>query len=152
GMPLHRYVRLSRIARASHRLAFRAGTAVTTVALDAGYDAPDAFARAFRAQMGQAPAAFRTAPDWAAWQAALAPLSQARSRMMTTYTAADVAIVDCPAVPVVVLEHRGDPALLCDAIRRLIAFRKAHRLPPARHDTYNLFHTDPKTVAPADHR
>ena len=152
GLPLHRYVQLSRLERASHRLAYRAGETVTTVALDAGYGAPDAFARAFRARLGQAPAAFRAAPDWASWHGALAPLTLARRNVMTVPTPADVGVVDRPAVPVVVLEHRGDPARLGETIRRFIAFRKANHLPPARHDTYNLFHTDPEAVAPADHR
>ncbi len=35
--------------RASYRLAYRDAQSVTDIAMDAGYDAPDAFARAFRA-------------------------------------------------------------------------------------------------------
>ncbi len=48
GLTVHRYVQLARMKRASHRLAYRDDQSVTDIAMDAGYDAPDAFARAFR--------------------------------------------------------------------------------------------------------
>ena len=54
GLSLHRYVQLARLKRASHRLAKDAAS-VTEIAMDAGYDAPDAFARAFRRRFGQSP-------------------------------------------------------------------------------------------------
>lgn len=59
GLSLHRYVQLARMKRASWRLAYRSGDSVTEIAFDAGYEAPDSFARAFRQRMGQAPTAFR---------------------------------------------------------------------------------------------
>jgi len=77
-----RYVQMARMKRAASQLAYRADT-VTDIAFDAGYEAPDSFARAFRQRMGQAPLAFREQPDWAAWEAAMAPLSRARSQVMT---------------------------------------------------------------------
>jgi AraC family transcriptional regulator len=40
--------------------------------MDAGYDAPDAFARAFRQRFGQLPSSFRKSPDWEPWLAAFA--------------------------------------------------------------------------------
>jgi len=48
GLSVHRYVQLARMKRASHRLAYMDAQSVTDIAMDAGYDAPDAFARAFR--------------------------------------------------------------------------------------------------------
>ena len=47
GLSVHRYVQLARMKRASHRLAYMDAQSVTDIAMDAGYDAPDAFARAF---------------------------------------------------------------------------------------------------------
>src|SRR5919199_1385125 len=64
GVTVHRYVQLARMKRASYRLAFRDDATVTEIALDAGYDAADAFARAFRERIGQVPSAFRKSPDW----------------------------------------------------------------------------------------
>jgi AraC family transcriptional regulator len=69
-----RYVQMARMKRAASQLAYRTDT-VTDIAFDAGYEASDSFARAFRQRMGQAPLAFREQPDWVAWGEAMAPLS-----------------------------------------------------------------------------
>lgn len=53
GLSVHRYIQLARMKRASYRLAYRDDQSVTDIAMDAGYDAPDAFARAFRQRFGQ---------------------------------------------------------------------------------------------------
>ena len=60
GVSVHRYVQLARLKRASHRLASKDDDSITQIAMDAGYDAPDAFARAFRKRLGQSPSSFRT--------------------------------------------------------------------------------------------
>ena len=143
GLPVHRDVQLARLQRASHRLAFHADR-VTDVALDAGYDAPDAFARAFRRQFGQSPSSFRSVPDWAPWRAALLPLDHARNRSMPTY---DVTIRDFPDTPVAFLSHEGDMPSIGDTIRRFIAWRRANRLPPSAGATFNVFHSDPQDTA-----
>ncbi|WP_294326200.1 GyrI-like domain-containing protein [uncultured Sphingomonas sp.] len=143
GLPVHRYVQLARLRRASHRLAFHADR-VTDVALDAGYDAPDAFARAFRRHFGQSPSSFRSVPDWAPWRAALLPLDHARNRSMPTY---DITIREFPDTPVAYLSHDGDMASIGDSIRRFIAWRRANRLPPSDSATFNVFHSDPHDTA-----
>ena len=153
GLSVHRYVQLARLKRASWQLAYRAGTSITEIALDAGYESPDAFARAFRDRCGQLPSAFRKAADWAPWLAALEPLNEARrKRMEPGWSAQDVKIVDFPATPVAILEHRGDPAAIGASIRRFIAWRKANRLRPDVSATFNIFHSDPATTEPADYR
>ena len=48
GLSVHRYVQLARMKRASYRLAYRDDESVNEIAMDFGYEAPDAFARAFR--------------------------------------------------------------------------------------------------------
>ncbi len=153
GLSVHRYVQLVRMKRASYRLAYRPDEAVTGIALDAGYAAPEAFARAFRQRFGQAPSQFRAAPDWDPWHAALAPLTIARSQtMQTRFTRADVTMIDFPATPVAFLTHRGDPAHLGDTIRRFIAWRKTSGHRPPASATYNVFHTDPRTTLPEEYR
>jgi AraC family transcriptional regulator len=144
GISLHRYVQLARIKRASYQLAFRDTESITSIALDAGYEAPEAFARAFRQRVGQAPSDFRKSPDWEPWLTALGPLTEARSlHMKTAYASADVTLIDFPATPVAVMEHRGDPAQIHDTIQRFIAWRKAAGLTPRTSATFNVFHTDP---------
>ena len=153
GLSVHRYVQLARMKRASYRLAYRDAQSVTDIAMDAGYDAPDAFARAFRQRFGQSPSSFRTSPDWEPWLAAFEPFDNARSKLMQkTYTPDDVTIRDVSPTPVAILEHRGDPATIGATIQRLIAWRKAAGLTPKTSPTFNVFHCDPHTTPPAEYR
>ncbi|HEU4959522.1 MAG TPA: AraC family transcriptional regulator [Sphingomonas sp.] len=152
GLSLHRYVQLARLKRASHRLALKDAQSVTEIAMDAGYDAPDAFARAFRQRFGQSPSSFRKSPDWVPWLAAFGPLDNARSKLMQiTYTHDDVMIRDVPTTPVAVLEHRGDRATLGDTIERFIAWRKNAGLSPATNPTFNIFRSERTPANPADY-
>ena len=153
GVSVHRYVQLARMKRASYRLAYRDGQSVTEVALDAGYDAPDAFARAFRQRFGQSPSSFRKSPDWAPWQAAFGPLDDARSRRMhKAYTHDDVTIREVPATRVAIMEHRGDPATLGATLQRFIAWRKAAGLHPRNSPTFNVWRSERRPPSPGDYR
>src|SRR5215467_12557468 len=97
GLSGHRYIQLARMKRASYRLAYRDDQSVTDIAMDAGYDAPDAFARAFRQQFGQSPSSFRKSPNWEPWLVASGPLDNARSKLMQkTFITDDVTIRDVP--------------------------------------------------------
>lgn len=153
GVSVHSYVQLARMKRASYRLAYRSGDSVTDIALDAGYEAPDAFARAFRRRFGQSPSGFRKSPDWEPWLAAFGPFQDARSKLMQKeYSESDVTVREVPPTPVLVMTHRGDPARIGETIRRFIAWRKAHRLGPRLTATYNIFHSDPRTTPPDEYR
>jgi len=151
GLSVHRYVQLARLKRASHRLA-KDAQSVTEIAMDAGYDAPDAFARAFRQRFGQSPSSFRKSPDWAPWLAAFGPLDNARSKLMQiTYEQDDVMIRDVPPTAVAIMEHRGDRAMLGDTIQRFIAWRKAASLSPETSPTFNIFRSERIPANPADY-
>lgn len=150
---MHRYVQLVRMKRAGQVLAFKDEASVTETALDVGYDAPDAFARAFRKSFGQLPSAFRDTPDWEVWFANLWPLTNARSKLMkTAYSLADVNIIDVPETPVAVLQHRGNPALVAETIQKFIAWRRAVGLSAASSATYNVFHSDSDITPPDEFR
>jgi AraC family transcriptional regulator len=152
GLSVHRYVQLARLKRASHRLAAKDAQSVTEIAMDAGYDAPDAFARAFRRRFGQSPSSFRKSPDWAPWLAAFGPLDKARSKLMQiTYEPTDVMIRDVPPTPVAVMEHRGDRETLNATIERFIAWRKAAGLSPETSSTFNIFRSERIPENPADY-
>src|SRR3954463_13126068 len=152
GLSVHRYVQLARMKRASYRLAYSDAQTVTDIAMDAGYDAPDAFARAFRQRFGQSPSSFRKSPDWAPWLAALGPMDNARSKLMhITYDHDDVTIRDVPPTPVAIMEHRGDRATLGDTIQRFIAWRKAAGLSPETSPTFNVFRPERIPANPADY-
>ncbi|MCF6116999.1 AraC family transcriptional regulator [Mesorhizobium muleiense] len=153
GISVHRYVQLVRMKRAGQVLAFKDEASVTETALDVGYDAPDAFARAFRKSFGQLPSAFRDTPDWEVWFASLWPLTNARSKLMkTAYSLADVNIIDVPETPVAVLQHRGNPALVGETIQKFIGWRRSVGLSAASSATYNVFHSDSDITPPDEFR
>jgi AraC family transcriptional regulator len=153
GVSVHRYVQLLRLKRASFRIAFREDDSITQIALDSGYEGLEAFSRAFKRRLGQTPSAFRKQPQWIPWRMALEPVDNARNAHMTVKLSCDqVRIVDFPATPVAILEHRGDPALLGDTLRRFIAWRKQTGLRPDVSATYNILHGDPENTPPEDYR
>ncbi|QOZ10119.1 GyrI-like domain-containing protein [Bradyrhizobium sp. CCBAU 51765] len=152
GLSVHRYVQLARLKRASHQLAFADAQSVTDIAMDAGYEAPDAFARAFRQRFGQSPSSFRNSPEWEPWLAAFGPLDIARSKLMQrTFTTDDVTIRDVPTTRVAIMEHRGDPATLPATIQRFIAWRKAAGLHPSTNPTFNVWRSERRPARPADY-
>lgn len=142
GIPVQAYVSLSRMKRAAFQLANRPEMPVIEVALGAGYDSPDSFARAFRKAFGVSPSAFREAPDWSAWHAAILPHDTARKHAMNRFAAGDVTIVTFAATPVLTLRHDGPPHMLGASIGRFIAWRKANGAGPQRTRTFNIFHAD----------
>ncbi|QNQ10480.1 AraC family transcriptional regulator [Sphingomonas alpina] len=151
-LSLHRYVQLARMKRASHQLAHIDAQSVTDIAMDAGYDAPDAFARAFRQRLGQSPSSFRKSPDWGPWLMAFGPLDNARSKLMQIiFEHDDVTICDVPPTPVAIMEHRGDRAMLGDTFQRFIAWRKAAGLSPETSPTFTVFRSEREPVVPADY-
>lgn len=152
GVSVHRYVQLARMKRASYRLAESDAHSVTDIAMDAGYDAPDAFARAFRQRFGQSPSSFRKSPNWGSWLMAFGPLEKARTTLMQIiFEPDDVTIREVPPTPVAIMEHRGDRATLPDTIQRFIAWRKAAGLSPETSPTFNVFRSEREPANPADY-
>ena len=150
GLSVHRYVQLARMKRASGQLAD--AQSVTNIAMDAGYDAPDAFARAFRQRFGQSPSSFRKSPDWGPWLAAFGPLDNARSKLMQIiFTDEDVTIRDVPPTPVAMIEHRGDRATLGDTIQRFRDWGKAAGLSPVTNPSFMVFRSERCPANPADY-
>lgn len=124
GISVHRYILLLRLKRASYRLAFHRQSRILDIALEAGFESPEAFARSFKQTFGQTPTQFREAPDWLAWTARFSQPIRRRSTPM------DVTIVEREAMTVAVLEHHGAPDLIHESIRTFIEWRKASGLSP----------------------
>jgi AraC family transcriptional regulator len=153
GLGVHKYVQLVRLRRASRQLAFRSELRVIDIALESGYESPEAFARAFKKAVGQTPSEFREHPEWVPWHDTYQPLAALRSRHMSrNYSIADVEIVNFETTRVAVLEHRGDPKLLLASVRKFIDWRKQNRLPPKLSATFNLIYDDPHTTPPEQFR
>ena len=153
GVSLHRYVQLARLRQASKRLADGQGASVTDIALDAGYETPDAFARAFRQRFAQSPSSFRKSPNWEPWLRAFGPFNAARSKLMpTTFTPDQISIREVAPTRVAMFEHRGDPQTLDVTIQRFIAWRKAAGLSPQTSPTFNIWYSERRPANPADYR
>jgi AraC family transcriptional regulator len=153
GISVYRYVQLARLKRASSKLAYRLHESVLEIALDSGYEGPEAFSRAFKQLIGQTPSEFRAAPDWQHYRRALQPIDEMRKvHMKQQWQSSDIRIVEEPDVPVAMLEHRGDPARIGDTVRRFIEWRKSVKLSPKTSATYNILYDDPNDTPPDDFR
>jgi AraC family transcriptional regulator len=147
GVTPNRYIQLARLRRASYRLAFNPLEPITDIALAAGFEHSESFARAFKSEFAQSPTAFRKAPNWAAWSAQFQFISPREIEVM------QVRIVKVEPVTVAVLEHRGDPATVNESVQRLIAWRKESGLSPvATSQTYGIAYDDPATTPPEEFR
>lgn len=152
GVSVLDVVHLIRLKRASYELAF-VHRSVIDVALDAGYESAEAFARAFKRTFGQTPTEWRAAPDWIAWHDATLPLTHLRRDHMPNAPITEpVEIVDFRETRVAALEHRGDPRNLGNSIRTFIAWRRENHLPPRTSATFNLLYNDPDTTPPDQFR
>lgn len=153
GLSVFSYVQLCRFKRAAHQLAFRPELSVIQIALAHAYDEPESFSRAFKKHTGQTPTEFRLSPQWEPWDKLHHNYRELRNQHMSMhYEFSDIKIIDFPAMPIAVREHRGDPVLLGNTIREFIHWRKQHQLSPKRYATFNILHTHPDEVAAADFR
>jgi AraC family transcriptional regulator len=152
GIGVHKYVQLVRMKRASFEAAFRR-RGFLAVALECGYDSHESFSRAFKLLLGQTPSEFRERPAWHAWHAAFRPLSEIRMRHMSFVGIdSNVTVIDFPETRVAALEHRGDPALVPDAIRRFIEWRRQNGLAPGVSATFNILYDNPEDTPPDAYR
>lgn len=147
GTGVARYILLLRLRRATHRLAFDRRARVIDIALEAGFENPESFTRAFRNLFGQSPSAFRRQPDWDTWH------ERYRFRIPERKRSMQVEIVDFKTTHIAVLEHRGPLERLNDTVARFIAWRVASGLSPKQSSrTFGLVHDNPDTTEPAQFR
>ncbi|HEX5056558.1 MAG TPA: AraC family transcriptional regulator [Gammaproteobacteria bacterium] len=151
GVGVYQYVQLRRLKRASFELAFR-DRKIIDVALTSGYEGPESFSRAFRKNIGQSPSEFRKRPLWKPWHAVYQSLNVLRAFHMKPEKHGQVKIIDFKETRVAVLEHRGDPGLIGDSIRRFIDWRKQNRLSPQISATFNILYDDPARTDPGSYR
>ncbi len=147
GITVARYILLLRFRQASYRLAFDHGTRIIDIALDAGFETPESFTRAFGNTFGQTPSAFRKAPDWDAWHAVY------RFRLPERKLIVQVDIVDFETTRIAVKEHLGPTEKLNHAVGEFIAWRKESGLSPKdSHRTFGIAYDNPDTTPPAQFR
>lgn len=147
GTGVARYILLLRLRQASYRLAFDRQAKVIDIALEAGFENPESFARAFRNTFAQSPSAFRKQPDWESWHACY------RFRIPERKHTMQVDIVDFKTTLIAVLEHRGPTEKVNDSVTQFIAWRQESGLSPKQSSrTFGIAYDNPDTTEPAQFR
>lgn len=148
GLGVTRFVQLARLKRASYRVAFKDDLRIIDIALEAGFESPEAFSRAFKREFGQSPSAFMASPEWKQWHSTF----QYRIPNKGTNNM-DVKIIDFNETKVALVEHHGPKELVLDTAAKLIAWRKETGLSPVKTSkTFGIPRNDPNNVSPEDFR
>lgn len=147
GLNVARYILMLRLKRASYQLVFNKDYRIIDIALDANFENPESFSRAFKNTFGQTPSQFRLKPEWHTWNLKYqAPIIERKTNMTPK-------IVEFEETKVAALEHRGAADLLNDSISRFIEWRKQSKLSPvATSNTYGIAYDDPKSTLPEKFR
>ncbi|MDB4836967.1 AraC family transcriptional regulator [Marinomonas sp.] len=151
GFSITKFIHISRLKRASLRLAFKPAIKIIDIGFEAGFDSAEAFSRAFKREFGQSPSQFRKSPEWVDWRSKTRlPHSNIGQNMNTQR---DVIIIDFPTTKVAALEHHGAPELHYETTIKFIAWRKESKLSPVNTSkSYGIPYADPQLVKPEDFR
>lgn len=147
GISVFRYIQLMRLKRASYRLVFSKLEKITDIALDAGFENPESFSRAFKNTFGQTPSEFRAGPEWKSWN------ERYQFRTREGKHAMEVKIALFKETKVAALEHLGPSELVNDSAAIFIEWRKASGLSPAASSrTFGIAYDNPDTTDPEEFR
>lgn len=147
GMPVGRYIQLMRLKRASYRLAFNPLEKIIDIALDAGFQNPESFSRAFKQVFALTPGQFRKKPGWVDWHQRIPEPKHKRTQIM------NVKIIHFPETPVAMLTHRGQVERINETAARFIEWRKTTGLSPVKtSQTYGIAPHDPATTKAEEFR
>ena len=147
GLSLFKFVQMARLKRASLQLVFKKDVKVIDVALDAAFDSPEAFSRAFKRTFGQTPTEFRNDPDWPVWH------SKYQFKFPKGENIMDVKIINLEEQKVAVIEHRGSPERFFETVGKFIEWRKTTGLSPVKKSrTFGIAYDDPQLTIPAAFR
>lgn len=148
GMSVTRYIQLARLKRASYRLAFEKEKRVIDIALEAGFESPEAFARAFKRTFDQSPSEFRGEPNWPEWHLRFQFQPKPYGAIPM-----NVNVIQFETTKVALLEHLGAPEKVLETAGKFIAWRKATGLSPVKTSkTFGIPYSDPKTTEPEEFR
>ncbi len=144
GMSVTRFIQLTRLKRASYRLAFESEKRIIDIALEAGFESPEAFARAFKRTFDQSPSDFRAEPQWPEWHLRFQFQPKSYGAMPM-----NVKVIQFEPTKVALLEHLGSPEKVLETAAIFIAWRKATGLSPVKTSkTFGIPYSDPKTTEP----
>ncbi|KAB2963625.1 AraC family transcriptional regulator [Zoogloea sp.] len=144
GIGVARYILLLRLRQASHQLVFNRERRVIDIALEAGFENPESFSRAFRNTFGCSPSGFRRNPDWEDWH------TRYRFRLPERKLTVQVEIVEFETTLVAAREHRGPVEKINESVAHFIAWRKTTGLSPKDGvRTFGIAYDNPDTTEPA---
>ncbi|WIO73462.1 AraC family transcriptional regulator [Porticoccaceae bacterium LTM1] len=148
GMSVTKFIQLARLKRASFRLAFEQNQNIIDIALEAGFESPEAFARAFRRTFDQSPSQFRAEPNWPQWHSRFDSQIQPYGEKKM-----EVNIVNFEATKIALLEHLGPPEKTMETAGKFIEWRKETGLSPVKTSrTFGIPYSDPNTTDPEKFR
>lgn len=147
GRSLYSYIQLIRFKRASYQLVFREEIKIIDIALDAKFESPEAFSRAFKRVFGVTPTQFRERPDWEEWS------KHYDFKQPTGEFSMKVEVVELDNIRLAVLEHKGSPASLNNTVAKFIQWRKSSGESPITSSrTFGIVYNDPNNTPPDEFR
>lgn len=148
GLLLMNYIKWLRLKRAAHQLIVHKEETIINIALDAGFESHESFARAFKQVCWQSPSEFRRERNWENFENPPQPMHIKGEKIMT------ITIKELPAKRVAVMEHHGDPMRLSDTLDKLITWAKAQpiNLKPKAGEAFGFGYHDPREVKPEEFR
>ncbi|WP_455220612.1 AraC family transcriptional regulator [Kaarinaea lacus] len=149
GISVARFIQLMRLKRASYRLAFDKEDKIIDIALEAQFENPESFSRAFKNTFDQTPTQFRVKPEWPRWHSKYEFTHPSEEES----TPMNVSIVDFKDTKVALLQHRAAPTRVYESVDKFIEWRKQSKLSPvATSETYGIIYDNPKVVTGDDFR
>lgn len=147
GMNIMKYTQMLRLKRASFQLVFKPEVKVIEIALDAGFDSPEAFARAFKRSFDQTPSAFRVEPNWQNWHRKFVYFTPESELKM------NVTIIERPVEKIAYISHQGSPEKVFETAAKFIEWRKRTGLSPVKTSaTYGIPFSDPEQTPEKEFR
>lgn len=145
GITISRYILMQRFKRASYQLVFQREMKIIDIALDTGFESPEAFSRSFKNIFKVTPSQFRKEPDWESWYEKYNYVPHTMENNMK------VKIVNFDEVKIAVIEHHGSPESLNETIPKFISWRKSTGLSPVGSSaTYGIVYNDPGNTPPEE--
>ncbi|CAE6951386.1 Bacterial transcription activator [Vibrio sp. B1FIG11] len=148
GISIMQYVLLSRMKRASFRLAFEPQVSVTNIAFEASFESLEAFSRAFSRLFKQTPTQFRKQPEWKVWHKQF----EFKSPTIGEHPM-NVRIIDFAKRDIAFITHKGSSELVYESSAKFIAWRKSSGLSPIKSsETFGIPYSDPSDTPEEEFR
>ena len=147
GVNVTEFVQKLRLKKASYQLVFQAEIKIIDIALDAGFQNPESFSRAFKRVYKQSPRQFRLQPSWEEWSDQTEINYKGSDKMI------EVTLCQFPTTKIAALEHHGSAKKLNNTVAQFIQWRKTSgESPIASTQTFGIAYCDPMSVPESEFR